>query len=172
MEAARVAALRGHEIVLFEREPQLGGNIRIASKAPGWEAYANSIQGLERQIRKLPIEIRLNSNATEASILEGAPEAIVIATGAAARRPYLPGNDLPHTVTAADVLAGRMKLGRRVVILDETGKVVSANATSGPQILRDAAVQAALKARFSPTKLSGQPVKVSGVINYKFALVP
>ena len=58
------------------------------------------------------------------------------------------------------------------VILDETGKVVSATATSGPTILRDAAVQAALKAKFSPTKLSGQPVKVSGVINYKFALVP
>jgi protein TonB len=58
------------------------------------------------------------------------------------------------------------------VILDETGKVVSATATSGPTILRDAAVQAALKARFSPTKLSGQPVKVSGVINYKFALAP
>jgi protein TonB len=58
------------------------------------------------------------------------------------------------------------------VVLDETGKVVAANATSGPAILRDAAVQAALKARFSPTKLSGQPVKVSGVINYKFALAP
>ena len=58
------------------------------------------------------------------------------------------------------------------VVLDETGKVVAANATSGPAILRDAAVQAALKARFSPTKLSGQPVKVSGVINYKFALTP
>jgi periplasmic protein TonB len=58
------------------------------------------------------------------------------------------------------------------VILDESGKVVSAKATSGPTILRDAAIQAALKARFSPTKLSGQPVKVSGVINYKFALVP
>src|ERR1043165_4402502 len=58
------------------------------------------------------------------------------------------------------------------VILDETGKVVAANASSGPPILRDAAIQAALKAKFSPTKLSGQPVKVSGVINYKFALVP
>ena len=58
------------------------------------------------------------------------------------------------------------------VVLDETGKVVSATATSGPAILRDPAVQAALKARFSPTKLSGQPVKVSGVINYKFALTP
>jgi protein TonB len=58
------------------------------------------------------------------------------------------------------------------VVLDETGKVVSANATSGPSILRDAAIQAAMKARFSPTKLSGQPVKVSGTINYKFALLP
>ena len=57
------------------------------------------------------------------------------------------------------------------VILDETGKVVSASASNGPMMLRDAAVQAALKARFSPTKLSGQPVKVSGVINYKFALL-
>lgn len=58
------------------------------------------------------------------------------------------------------------------VILDETGKVVSATASTGPAILRDAAVAAALKAKFSPTKLSGQPVKVSGVINYKFTLLP
>jgi len=56
------------------------------------------------------------------------------------------------------------------VIVDETGKVISAVATSGPPALRDVAVQAALRARFSPTKLSGQPVKVSGLINYKFAM--
>ena len=71
--------------------------------------------------------------------------------------------------------ARRMRTGGLVtveVILDETGKVVTAKATNGPTILRDAAVQAAMKARFSPTKLSGQPVKVSGIINYKFELVP
>lgn len=56
------------------------------------------------------------------------------------------------------------------VVIDETGKVISARASAGPQPLSDAAVQAALRARFSPTKLSGQPVKVSGVINYKFSL--
>ena len=56
------------------------------------------------------------------------------------------------------------------VVVDETGKVISAEALSGPSLLKDAALQAALKARFSPTKLSGQPVKVSGVINYKFGL--
>lgn len=56
------------------------------------------------------------------------------------------------------------------VVVDETGRVISAEALSGPSLLKDAAVQAALKARFSPTKLSGQPVKVSGIINYKFGL--
>jgi TonB family protein len=71
--------------------------------------------------------------------------------------------------------ARRMRSSGTVVVevtLDETGAVVSANATSGPAVLRDAAVQAALKAKFSPTKLSGQPVKVAGVINYKFSLAP
>ena len=56
------------------------------------------------------------------------------------------------------------------VIVDETGKVISAQATSGPVALREVAIQAALRARFSPTKLSGQPVKVAGLINYKFSL--
>ena len=55
------------------------------------------------------------------------------------------------------------------VIVDETGKVISALATTGPAVLREVAAQAALRARFSPTKLSGQPVKVSGLINYKFS---
>ncbi|HZE69446.1 MAG TPA: TonB family protein [Pyrinomonadaceae bacterium] len=69
--------------------------------------------------------------------------------------------------------AKRMRISGIVavsVVVDETGKVISAEATSGPAQLREAARQAASRARFSPTKLSGQPVKVSGLINYKFAL--
>jgi len=69
--------------------------------------------------------------------------------------------------------AKRMRIAGTVivdVVIDEDGKVISAEASSGPVTLREAAVQAARRARFSPTKLSGQPVKVSGVINYKFAL--
>ncbi len=56
------------------------------------------------------------------------------------------------------------------VIVDETGKVISAQAVAGPASLRDAAVEAAKRARFSPTKLSGAPVKVVGIINYNFTL--
>jgi len=69
--------------------------------------------------------------------------------------------------------ARRMRMSGLVtvdVVIDESGRVISAQATSGPTALREVAVQAALKARFSPTKLSGQPVKVAGSISYKFAL--
>jgi protein TonB len=55
------------------------------------------------------------------------------------------------------------------VLIDESGRVVSASAVSGHPLLRAAAVSAAQSARFSPTLLSGQPVKVSGVITYNFA---
>jgi len=56
------------------------------------------------------------------------------------------------------------------VLLDEEGKVVSARAADGNTILRQAAVNAARLARFSPTILAGKPVKVAGVIMYKFSL--
>ena len=56
------------------------------------------------------------------------------------------------------------------VVVDEEGKVVSARALSGPNALRDVAIQAAKNARFSPTKLSGQPVKITGTIEYNFKL--
>ncbi len=56
------------------------------------------------------------------------------------------------------------------VVVDENGKVVSARALSGPGMLRDAAVKAASLAHFSPTKLSGMPVKVTGLINYNFTV--
>ncbi|MDT5124016.1 MAG: periplasmic protein TonB [Acidobacteriota bacterium] len=56
------------------------------------------------------------------------------------------------------------------VVIDETGKVISAKAVGGNTLLRQAAVQAAQGARFSPTLLSGQPVKISGQINYNFSL--
>ena len=54
------------------------------------------------------------------------------------------------------------------ILLDETGKVISARAVSGHPLLQAAAVKAAYQARFSPTILSDQPVKVSGIITYNF----
>ena len=59
-----------------------------------------------------------------------------------------------------------------VVFIDEEGKVISANAVSGHPLLKASAVAAARQARFSPTKLSGKPVKVTGIITYNFVAEP
>ncbi len=107
MEAARVAALRGHDVTLVERANELGGAILIACKAPGWEAYRGSVDWLEGQLRKLPVEIRTGHEATVDSVLAEEPEVVIVATGAEPRRPNIPGADLPHVVTAAEVLAGK-----------------------------------------------------------------
>jgi TonB family protein len=56
------------------------------------------------------------------------------------------------------------------IVIDEEGKVMAAEAVGGPELLREAAVAAALKSRFSITRLSGQPVKVSGIVTYNFVL--
>ena len=58
------------------------------------------------------------------------------------------------------------------VMIDETGKVIAAKAVSGNSLLHRAAVDAAYQARFSPTLLSGRPIKVTGVINYSFLAGP
>lgn len=121
MEAARVAAERGHQVTLIERSEQLGGAIRLATRAPGWEAYAQAVDWLERALRKLPVELLLGQEATLESLLELAPDALVIATGATPRRPLVDGVDLPHVATAAAVIGGQTPVGARVVILDETG---------------------------------------------------
>lgn len=85
----------------------------------------------------------------------------------------LNGKALSLPAPAYPETARRMRTAGTVeveVIVDENGKVISARATSGPAVLRDVAVEAALRARFSPTKLSGQSVKVAGRIDYKFTL--
>lgn len=128
MEAARVAAERGHQVTLFERSDTLGGAIRVAARAPGWEAYTGVVEWLERQLAKLPVTIRRGCEGTVTSVLAEEPDAVIIATGALPRRPYLPGADLSNAVTAADVLAGNAPVGTRCVILDETGY------TPGPKV--------------------------------------
>ena len=85
----------------------------------------------------------------------------------------LNGKALSLPVPTYPEIARRSRTGGKVevsVVVDESGKVISAQAESGPPSLRDAAVEAAKRARFSPTKLSGVAVKMSGSIVYNFTL--
>ena len=108
-------------MTLLERDSELGGAIRIAARASGWENYLQCVAWLERQVRELDIDIQLETDATTNLIPSLSPDAIVVATGAEPRRPDLPGVDLPHVVTVADILSGSTAPSGRSVVLDETG---------------------------------------------------
>ncbi len=121
MEAARIAAERGHAVTLYEREAELGGAIRIASRAPAWERYRLVIDWLSKELERRGVEVRLNSPLDAGDLANLQADAIVFATGASPRRPYLEGAGRTNTTTVADILAGRFAATGRCVILDETG---------------------------------------------------
>jgi len=117
MEAARVAALRGHGVTLFERANALGGQLRIASAAPHKVELARAADFLVSQMDKLRIDVRLNTEAEVEDITEIKPDEVIVATGSRPSRPPISGIDRPHVVDAWDVLAGLAPAGPRVVVI-------------------------------------------------------
>lgn len=116
MEAARVLATAGHRVTLFEKEPELGGQIKMAAVPPGKEKIRWATDYLQNQIHKLGVEVHLNTHAG-ADTLQGMDiDGVILATGAAPLVPDIPGVHNPNVTTAWDLLAGRYQVGNRVVI--------------------------------------------------------
>jgi 2,4-dienoyl-CoA reductase-like NADH-dependent reductase (Old Yellow Enzyme family)/thioredoxin reductase len=115
MEAARVAALRGHRVTLWERSDALGGQARLAAVPPYRQEMGDMTAYLSRQLAKLGVEVHLNLEATPALVREMAPQAVVVATGASIQIPEDVKEALP-TITAHQVLAGEGAVGQRVVL--------------------------------------------------------
>jgi 2,4-dienoyl-CoA reductase-like NADH-dependent reductase (Old Yellow Enzyme family)/thioredoxin reductase len=117
MEAARVAALRGHAVSLYEREQVLGGQLQIAAKAPGRQDMAEPVRYYETQFKILGVNVNLGSPVDESAVLANNPDAVIVATGGLPARPTFPGADQADVVTARDVLSGTAEAGRKVVVL-------------------------------------------------------
>ena len=115
MEAARVLRLRGHAVTLYEKSGELGG-VFIAAAAPAFkEQDKKLLRWYERQMEKLGVDVRLNSPVDSLDALEA--DAVLVATGAEARKLPIPGFDGPNAVEAIDYLRGRKAVGERVAVI-------------------------------------------------------
>jgi len=120
MEAARVAAERGHEVILFEKNDQLGGQITIAAKAPQRDQIAGITRWYQLELARLKVDVRLNTAADAESILALSPEIIVLANGG---HPFLQQNPFwgaadGLVVSSWDILSGTTAPGKNVLVYD------------------------------------------------------
>jgi len=125
LEAARVAALRGHEVILLEARDALGGQFRLATVPPGKADLLRYLEWLIRQVGQLDLHVKLNTEVTADDVLALSPAAVILAQGSTPREPpqELWGDGSLHLVAADDVLAGRAVVQGQVAIVggDWTG---------------------------------------------------
>ncbi|MCL5962103.1 MAG: FAD-dependent oxidoreductase, partial [Chloroflexi bacterium] len=118
MEAARVAALRGHEVALYEKNAELGGQIKVAATPPSKDKVLWLLEYLSGQMGKLGIKVELQTEVTPDLVERVNPDAVIIATGGRLKRPNLPGMEKNRVVPAWDVLAGEVEItGEKVAVL-------------------------------------------------------
>lgn len=117
LEAARVAASRGHHVTLYEKDLSLGGQLRYAYIPPGREEFINVINYLERQIEKLKVRVVLGVEADREVIQRESPHVVVLSTGATPIVPPIPGVKGRNVVLASEVLDGKVPVGKEVVII-------------------------------------------------------
>ncbi|MFM2365460.1 MAG: hypothetical protein RIR95_67, partial [Pseudomonadota bacterium] len=120
LEAARVAAERGHKVTVFEAASQAGGQVRLTAKTKRRAELIGIIDWRMAQCAAYGVEFRFNTWAEEADVLAEAPDVVIIATGGLPEKDILKfGNDL--TVSAWDILSGDVKPGSNVLLYDDAG---------------------------------------------------
>lgn len=117
LEAARVCALRGHAVSLYEQGDRLGGRLRLAAVPPHKSRYGEACDYLERAVRRLGVEIHLNEKATLETMRGVRPDAVILATGSLPFVPPIPGLAAARYVIADDILNGSVVAGEHVAVI-------------------------------------------------------
>jgi 2,4-dienoyl-CoA reductase-like NADH-dependent reductase (Old Yellow Enzyme family)/thioredoxin reductase len=117
LEAARVAKLRGHEVLLIEKGIKLGGSLHLAKAAPMKKDVDVAIRYYEYWLEQMGVEIRLNSPYSSQIIEEYKPDVVVLATGAVPIIPPIKGLDQRQFYTFEEILKGKIPLGHNVMII-------------------------------------------------------
>jgi 2,4-dienoyl-CoA reductase-like NADH-dependent reductase (Old Yellow Enzyme family)/thioredoxin reductase len=114
---AYLAKMKGHEVVLYEASSMLGGNMRLAAYPPGKGDITNMVRSYITKCQKLGVKVVLNTEVTLDLIKEVKPNVVVIATGAKNFRPNIEGIENKTVVDGTDILSGKIKAGKKVLIV-------------------------------------------------------
>ena len=121
MKTAEIAALRGHEVTLYEKQERLGGRFLLAAIPPKKEVLKEFIDQLERRLQKLPLKVVIGKPFTPASLRRGKPDAVIVATGAKPLLPPIEGIREAKTTSVDDALSGSASLGKKVLVIGGGG---------------------------------------------------
>lgn len=122
LEAARVAALRKHRVLLLEKKEEGGGQNILAGKGAGRQEITGVTRWLLSQVNKLPIDMKFGLEADLPRVLEEDPDAVVIATGSRPKEKPFPGEyGPPHVINTRQVLSGEIEPGEKVLLIDLEG---------------------------------------------------
>jgi len=119
LEAARVAAMRGHEVVVLEAADRAGGQVTLLTANPRRREMSGIVDWRLEELERLGVDIRYNLYAGVEDVLAESPEMVVVATGGLPQAPEMAGDDL--TVSSWDILSGAVKPAGRVLVYDDNG---------------------------------------------------
>jgi len=115
MEAARIAALRGHKVTLIEKDSQLGGMVSVLAINPLTAEFGNIVRYLSTQMRKLEVDVRICKEATAADVEELKPDVVILATGSSPQIPEI-AQGKPGVMTHSQASRERRAIGQKVVV--------------------------------------------------------
>lgn len=121
LQTALTCAQRGHNVVLFEKKPYLGGMWHHASYPSGREELFNFLEWLTHSVKQAGVVIHLGTEATEQLIAAEIPDAIIVSAGSEPIVPDIPGIDRPNVMPAIRALEGDTDIGEKVVIIGGGG---------------------------------------------------
>ena len=117
LEAARIAAMRGHEVHLFEKDDKIGGLLNIIWIPPGRNEFRRMIENYTYWIQKYGINVHLQQNITIDKVKEFNPDIVFVATGSTPIKPSIPGIERENVFWANDVFSGDAPIGKNNVII-------------------------------------------------------
>mgnify|MGYP001028489058 CR=1 FL=1 len=121
LAAATTAARRGHGVTLFDKSPTIGGQFNLAKRIPGKEEFVETLRYFQKQIELTGVVTQLGHAIDVDAFDAEAFDEVIVATGVVPRDPKIEGQDSDKVVSYADVLEGRVDVGRKVAVIGAGG---------------------------------------------------